>query len=102
MDRLIPIIVVIAAVTSWRWFEQVLTGGRARSPLWMAFSMTAVSAVYLVSGLIGYTLDRHDRFVARTAWAGDVIWSEVAVGSAIALVAVFFWRKGLRAIRGVM
>ena len=70
MDRLIPIIVVIAAVASWWWFEQVLTGGRARSPLWMAFSMTAVSAVYLVSGLIGYTLDRHDRFVARTAWAG--------------------------------
>ena len=80
MDRLIPIIVVIAAVASWWWFEQVLTGGRARSPLWMAFSMTAVSAVYLVSGLIGYTLDRHDRFVARTAWAGGVIWSEVAVG----------------------
>ena len=66
MDRLIPIIVVIAAVASWWWFEQVLTGGRARSPLWMAFSMTAVSAVYLVSGLIGYTLDRHDRFVAHS------------------------------------
>ena len=67
----------------------------------MAFSMTAASALYLVAGFIGYTLDRHDRFVARTAWAGSVIWSEVAVGTAIALVAVFFWRKGLRAIRGV-
>ena len=100
MDRLIPIVVLIAAVALWWWFEQVQTGSRARSPLWMAFSMTAVSAVYLVSGLIGYRLDRHDRFVARTAWAGSVIWSEVAIGTAIALVAVFFWRRGLHAIRG--
>ena len=62
----------------------------------MAFSMTAASALYLVAGFIGYTLDRHDRFVAHSAWAGGVIWSQVVIGALLALVALYFWRRGLR------
>src|SRR6185312_16789275 len=74
VDRVIPIVVIVAAVALWWWFLQVHSGGRARSPLWMAFSLTAASMLYLVAGFVGYTLDRHDRFVARTAWTGSVIW----------------------------
>ncbi len=41
---------------------------RRRSPIFNALSLTVVAALFLVTGLIGYTLDRHARFVAGTAW----------------------------------
>jgi hypothetical protein len=51
---------------------------RRRRPLFNALSLTAAAALFLVTGLIGYTLDKHVRFVAGTAWTGGVIWSQVA------------------------
>ena len=44
------------------------------SPLWMAFSASAGACLYLVAGLAGYTLSRHDWFVAGTPWSTGVIW----------------------------
>jgi hypothetical protein len=49
-----------------------------------------------VTGLIGYTLDRHARFVSDTAWSPSVIWWQVAVGAACLAAAAWFWRRGLR------
>jgi membrane protein implicated in regulation of membrane protease activity len=69
---------------------------RRRSPIFNALSLTVVAALFLVTGLIGYTLDRHARFVAGTAWTGGVIWWEVAVGTALMVAAASFWRRGLR------
>lgn len=95
MERVIPILIVVTAVAAWQLFLYRSSGGRPWRPLWMAFSMTIAAALFVVAGAIGYTLDRHDRFVARTAWTGHVIWSEVLIGAAIGLLAVYFWRKGL-------
>ena len=69
-----------------------------RSPIFNALSLTVVAALFLVTGLIGYTLDKHARFVASTAWTDGVIWLQVAVGGALLIPAAWFWRKGLRAI----
>jgi hypothetical protein len=69
---------------------------RRRRPLFNALSLTAAAALFLVTGLIGYTLDKHVQFVAGTAWTGGVIWSQVAVGAALLVLAAFFWRSGLR------
>jgi hypothetical protein len=100
MDRVIAVLPVLAFVLGWHWFFYKQSDGRIWSPLWIAFSTTAAAALYLVAGTIGYTLDRHQRFIAHTAWTGGVIWSEIATGLGMALVAAYFWRKGLRSMRG--
>ncbi len=66
-----------------------------RHPLWPALSATAAAILFAVTGAIGYRLGKQERFV-HGAWAGHVIWSEIAMGAAIGLVAVYFWSKGLR------
>jgi hypothetical protein len=71
---------------------------RRRRPLFNALSLSAAAALFLVTGVIGYTLDKHARFVAGTAWTDGVIWLQVAVGTALLVPAAWFWRKGLRAI----
>jgi hypothetical protein len=103
MDTVMLVLAVLAVpafVVGWHWFFYQQSGGRTWSPLWIAFSTTAAAALYLVAGTIGYTLDRHQRFIAHTAWTGGVIWSEIATGLGMALVAAYFWRKGLRSLRG--
>jgi len=67
-----------------------------RNPLRAAFTFTAGAALCILSGLAGYTLPRHARFVAGTAWSGSIIWWEVAVGIALIPLAVYFWRRAIR------
>ena len=74
----VPVLTFVALLAAWNIFLYKRSGGRAWSPLWMAFSTTAAAVLFLVAGTIGYTLSRHDRFVADTAWAGGVIWWEIA------------------------
>jgi hypothetical protein len=69
------------------------------NPFWLAFTTTSVTVLYLVAGIIGYTLNRHERFVDGTAWADSVIWWQVAGGLAFAPFAAFFWRKVLQSIQ---
>jgi hypothetical protein len=45
---------------------------------------------------MGYTLSKHDRFVAGTPWSPSVLWWQVAVGVALLLPAAWFWRRGVR------
>jgi len=99
MDRLIPALVVVAFLTGWNWLLYKKSRGRAWSPLWMAFSTTATAILFVVSGALGYTLNKHTRFVNGTAWSDSVIWWEIWTGIAVALVAACFWRAGLRSIR---
>ena len=99
MAPVIAVLTIVALVVAWHFFLYKQSGGRTLSWLWSAFGVTAASALYLVAGTIGYRLDSHDRFVAGTAWAGRVIWSEIGFGFAMALIATFLWRKGLQRIR---
>jgi hypothetical protein len=101
MDRdLVLTIAMIATLTAWWWFGLLPFHG-TRNSLWMAFSTTGVSALCLVSGIVGYDLSRHSRFVAHTSWSPTVIWWEIATGVALAPVAAYFWRKGLRSPRPI-
>jgi succinate dehydrogenase hydrophobic anchor subunit len=72
---------------------------RRRSPIFNALSLTAVAILFLVSGVAGYTLDRHARSVAGTAWSPSVIWWQVLLGTALVPTALYFWRVGLRDLR---
>jgi hypothetical protein len=52
----------------------------------------------MATGFMGYTLSKHDRFVAGTAWTGSVIWWQVAAGVAFVPLAAYFWRRGVRSL----
>jgi hypothetical protein len=71
---------------------------RRRSPIFNALSLTAASVLFVVTGGIGYTLSKHDRFVAGTPWSPTVIWWQVGVGIALLPLAVYFWRRGIRSL----
>ena len=69
---------------------------RRRRPIFNALSLTAAAVLFLTTGVMGYTLSKHDRFVAGTAWTDGVIWWQVAAGAVLLVPAAFFWRSGLR------
>ena len=98
MDALIAIAPLAAFVALWWFAFHKASGGRVWSPLWMAFSATTGAIIFLVAGLIGYTLNKHDRFVAGTPWADGVIWWQVFVGLALVPLAALLWRIGLRSL----
>jgi hypothetical protein len=97
MDLVIPVLTIVAFLAAWHFWLYKRSGGW--NPLWMAFSATAAAVLFLITGVIGYTLSRHERFVAHAPWAGHVIWSQVLIGLLAGLVAVYFWRKGLQRMR---
>jgi hypothetical protein len=72
---------------------------RPGNSLQMAFTTTAVGVLFMVAGVMGYSLDRHERFVSGATWKDHVIWWEIAVGAVALLIAVGFWRAGLRWLR---
>lgn len=101
MEKLLPLLVPVAFLAAWAWFLHKRSGGRQWSPLWLAFTSTTVATLFFIAGTIGYRLDKRTRFFAGTAWSDTVIWWQIWVGIAAAFAAVYFWRKGLRALRAV-
>jgi len=99
MDRILAVAAVVAFVVAWNVFWYRKSSRRLWSPLWMAFSATTMALLFLVSGSIGYSLSRHQRFVGQTQWTGGVIWWQVFVGLSAAAMALFLWRKGLTSVR---
>jgi hypothetical protein len=93
---------VIVVVIAWSWhfhfWSNNPTARRSRSPLWLGFTATAASAVFLTAGIIGYNLSRRSRFFAGTAWTDGVIWWQVVVGVALVPVAIYLLRRGVRDI----
>jgi hypothetical protein len=65
----------------------------------MAFTATAVGVLFMAAGVMGYSLDRHERFVGGVTWTDHVIWWEIGVGATALLLAIGFWRAGLRWLR---
>ena len=102
MEQFVPLLIVVTFVVAWAWFLRQRSGGRARSPLWLAFSATALAALFLGAGTIGYILTKRDRFIAGTSWSETVLWWEVGVGVALIPLAVYLWRRGLRSISLVL
>jgi hypothetical protein len=72
---------------------------RGYTTMGYAFSFTFGAALFLVSGLTGYRLDKREPFFADARWSDDVLWSQIWMGLPFACLAVYFWHKGLREIR---
>ena len=93
-SQLILLIAMIGAVLLvgiklklWWW------PGRPGYEYKRVISAGAFGLLFLVAGLVGWTLSTHDAFVARTQWAEGPIWWQVAVGIALLLLAVFWARR---------
>ena len=99
MDWLLPLLTIIALIVGWALFLDAQSQGRMWTPLWTAFSTTLVAALFLISGSVGYAFGKGDRLVTATRWTGEVIWWQIGVGFAAALVAAVLWRKGIRQLR---
>jgi hypothetical protein len=96
----VPIVLSLLVLLGlWGRFLHATSAGRASSPLWGAFTATAVAILFVVAGTVGYKLDHGVPFTISTAWSGRVLWSEIWVGAGAALVAVYLWRVGLRSLR---
>jgi hypothetical protein len=106
MEPLMPYLyagLFIAVVVAWfwrtnYWFGSSPTARRMRRPLPMAFSATAASMLFLVSGMAGWRLSKEARSVAGTAWSDSVVWWQVAVGLALLVLAAYLFRRGVRDI----
>jgi|SRR4029079_17134249 hypothetical protein len=96
MEQLVPVLAIVMIVAAGVWFQYRLSRGRMWTPLWLAFSATAASIMFIAAGTMGYNLDTHSRFIARTPWSPAVIWWEVGVGLVLAVLSAFLWRQGVR------
>ena len=70
-----------------------------RRPVPLACSTTCLALLFLVAGARGYTLSRHDAFVAGTPWIGGVIVWEVAVGVVLLALSIWLWRRAIHSLR---
>lgn len=98
MEPLIPLALIAVFFAGWHWFLHRASRGRMWSPLWMAFSATAVAMLFIGAGAIGYALGAQERLVEGTAWSDQVIWWQVGVGVAFVPLAALLWRIGLRSL----
>jgi hypothetical protein len=93
---------VIVVLIAWSWhfhsWSNSPAARRARSPLWLGFTATAASALFLIAGIIGLNLSKRSRFFAGTAWTDGVIWWQVVVGLVLVPVAIYLLRRGARDI----
>ena len=92
----IPLLALVAFLAAWTWFLHKRSDRRMWSPLWLAFTTTAVAVLFIVSGSLGYILSKRARFGAGTAWSDTVLWWEVGAGIVLVPLALYFWRRGLR------
>jgi hypothetical protein len=105
MEALVPYLFlggVVLVVLAWSWhfhfWSNSPTARRSRSPLWLGFTATAASALFLVAGLIRLDLSRRSRLFTGAAWSDGVIWWQIAVGLILASVAIYLLRRGVRDI----
>jgi hypothetical protein len=105
METLLPYLfvgAVIVVLIAWSWhfhfWSNSPTARRSRSPLWLGFTATAASALFLIAGIIGFNLSKRSRFFSGTAWTDGVIWWEVVVGLLLVPAAIYLLRRGARDI----
>ena len=102
MERIVAILAfaaLLACVAAWHWFVYRRSHGRSLSPLWGAFTATAVAVLFVVAGASGYRLQGGVPFTIAAGWSGTVLWSEIWVGIGTALIAAYLWHRGLCSLR---
>ena len=92
----------LAVLVAWSYYAHGWSdrpsAERMRSWLWGGFTASAASALFLISGFIGWKLNMHGQLFSNTEWTGSVIWPQVGVGLALVPFAVYLLRRGAREI----
>ena len=91
----LPFLGVLAGVALWSWLVYSRSPRRKATPAYMAFSATAVAALFLLAGFAGFNLSTRHRFLTGTAWSDGVIWWQVGIGLALVPLVVYFWRRAM-------
>jgi hypothetical protein len=99
MEPFAIVLALVAVAAFWQWLVYRQSNGRTHSPLWIAFSTTTLAIIFVTAGATGYRLSHGVPFTMSSAWTGEVIWSQIAIGACVALLAAYFWRLGLRSLR---
>jgi hypothetical protein len=88
----IAVIVLIVVVAIWgqRWLV-VRQSAQA-----LAFSTTFAAALFLITGIIGFGLQKGPALLSPARWSEGVIWRQVVVGTAFLIAAVFCWRRAVK------
>lgn len=74
MAPVLAVVAMLAALAAaWNTLLYKRPLGPRWTPLSMAVTTTFAALLFVGSGSMGYTLSRHDRFVAQTAWTDGVI-----------------------------
>lgn len=91
----LPVLLVIAAVAAGRlvWHRSPWPLQTFSAAARLTFGAGAAALLFAGSGLVGYRLSRHERFVLGTPWAGETIWWQVAIGAVFAALAVYALRQ---------
>ena len=88
---IVGLLIIVAAV--FFWHRRV---GASQSPQAAAFTTTFGAALFLVTGVIGFGLQRGPNLLSDSRWTNTVIWPQVWLGVAFLIAAVFCWRRALR------
>ena len=99
MAHLIAVSFIAALVFGWWFLNFKVNRGRAFSAPWLAFSATAAALFFSMAGLSGYTLNKSERMI-HGAWTGSILWHQVGAGAVAGVIALYFWRRTLRASGG--
>jgi hypothetical protein len=99
MVGIVVVVALVAALGAWGRFQHTSSRGRMMSPMWLAFTATALSILFLTAGAVGYKINHGMPFMVPTAWTDHVIWRQIWVGAGAAVASVFLWRAGLRSLR---
>ena len=97
MTAIAMVVAFFAVVVGWSYVQHKRSPRPLWNPLWLAFTLTALSLLYGIGGLLGYDVPRHNPFIDRApVWVGHIVWPQVSWALAALLVSLFFWWLGLR------
>jgi hypothetical protein len=85
--------ILFIVALGWLWHGRLQP---AQSPQALAFTTTFFAALFIVSGSIGFGLQKGPALFSDARWAGGVIWPQLWLGLAMVPVAVVCWRRAVR------
>jgi len=84
-------IAFIVAV-AWVWHTRIAPA----NPQATAFGTTFAAALFIITGSIGFGLQKGPALFSEARWSDGVIWPQVGLGIAFSIAAVFAWRIAIK------